>query len=87
MSIRGEIEKDSQLILHHKKIGYVRAWAEEKPQGLGGSAYFRVGVNSVNLPGVSEAVINVNTWDVWRADDPKILEKIAKDFVKAEWER
>lgn len=87
MTAYGEIKKNDALILHHKDVGYVRAWAMQEPEGLGGSALFRVTVNSPLLPGLSEAVINLNLWDVYTVEDPEVLKKIAAQFVKLEWER
>jgi hypothetical protein len=76
------IKKNDKLILKSKEIGYVRGWAMEDEPGLGGPAYFKVGVNSVALPGICEMVININFWDVYHEDDPKILKEIMNAYIK-----
>lgn len=79
MSIKGKrpiVEHDS-LIIYHPKVGFARAWALEVPGRLGESSIFEVGVNSTNLPAISQMKINVNMWDVYHDDDSEVLDRIA----------
>ena len=76
MSMKNDFSSGDKLILFNSKIGYVRAVAMETKAAFEGLAYFRVGVNAEALPGVSEMVINVNSWDVYPEDDPKVLKDI-----------
>lgn len=77
------VKNGQALILHNKEIGFVRAWAAEDHSGVaGGSALFRVNVNSPQLPGIAEAIINTNQWDVYLEDDPVVLKKISDTYVK-----
>lgn len=82
-----KITKDDELYIYSKTTGYMKAWAQESKEGFTGLAYFRVAINSKSLPGVSEMTINLNTWDVWLADNPEVLKKIAESFIRPEWER
>lgn len=82
-----KISKDDELYIYSKTTGYMKAWAYEDKEGFTGLAYFRVAINSKSLPGVSEMVINLNTWDVWLADNPEVLKKIAESFIRPELER
>ena len=84
-SVTRSVSKGDPLILFNKKLGFVRAFAAEdfEIQG-GGSALFRVWINSEGLPGISEAVISVNYWDVYRFDDPELAKDLADAFVRLE---
>lgn len=79
-------EKD-QLYIYSKATGYMKAWARETKDYFQGLAYLKVEINSKNLPGVSDMTINTNTFDVWKADNPEVLKKIAEQFVQPEWTR
>jgi len=82
----GNFEKGDKLILFHKKYGFVRAYsAEDQHIFPGGLARLAINVNSENLPGIWEAVINTNEWEIYSADDIKVLKKIADTFVKYEY--
>ena len=85
----GPVKKGDAVILHQpKKNWFVRGWAMQDWEWLaGGIARFEASVNSETLPGVSEIVVNTNTWDVYAADDPEILKKIAQEYVKPEYTR
>lgn len=85
--MHSEVKENDALILHHPDIGYVWAWAGEDKKEFEGSAYFNVAINSKNLPGISSATINVNPWDVYKADDPEVLGAIALTFIRKDWER
>lgn len=82
------VTENDELYIWSKTTGYMKAWAgETKENRFTGLAYFRVTINSKALPGVSEMVINTNTFDVWQADNPEVLKKIAETFVQPEWTR
>lgn len=86
MTLHYELQKGDALFIHHPKTGYIRAWAAQDME-LFGPASMNVTINSTALPGVSAMTINVNTWDVWKQDDPDVLKKIASEFVTLEWTR
>lgn len=79
-------EKD-ELYIYSEATGYMKAWAGETRDSWTGFANLKVSINSKNLPGVSLMTINTNTWDVWLADNPEVLKKIAETFVQPEWTR
>lgn len=81
MSCPNDIKEGEKLVLSHPEIGYVRATAAEDGPAPIGLAFFRVYVNSSSLPGVSEMVVNVNFWDVFREDDPGLLKGILNAHV------
>lgn len=88
MAKNSPVKKDQAIILVHKELGYVRAWAVDAADFRpGGSSLFRASVNSPVLPGISEAVFNTNIWAVYDEYDPEVLKKIADTFVQPEIER
>lgn len=81
------VTENDELYIWSKTTGYMKARAGEDKHEFFGLAYFRVTLNSKALPGVSEMVINTNTFDVWPADHPEVLKKIAESFIQPEWTR
>lgn len=81
------IKAGEKVILHHKAIGFVRGTMEEDFTIGPGTAIYNVYVNSELLPGVDKMTLNVNQWELYREDDPKVLKKIATEFVKPYWTR
>lgn len=79
-------EKDA-IYLYSKTTGYMKGWARETKGYFEGLAYLKVEINSASLPGVSEMTVNTNTFDVWLAENPEVLKKIAESYVKPEWTR
>lgn len=79
------IKAKDGIIIHNKKLEiYAQAWAMEDCPGLGETALFRVSLNSVDFPGISEMVINLNWWDVYRDDDVYILKRIRDVYLSRE---
>lgn len=79
----GPVKVGDAVILYHLKIGFVRGFAREDWEWkAGGLAYFEASINSEVLPGVERMMVNTNQWDVYAADDPEILKKIAQVYVK-----
>lgn len=84
----GPVKKSDPIILHHPKIGFVRGFAREDWEWVaGGLAHFEATINSDILPGVEKMVVNTNQWNVYAADDPEILLKIAQEYVKPAYSR
>lgn len=81
------VMENDELYIYSKTTGYMKAWAQETKTRFQGLAYLKVTVNSKSLPGVSDMTINTNTFDVWQADNPEVLKKIAEQFVQPEWTR
>jgi len=76
------IEKGDALIIIHSKFGFVRAWARQDYEPLaGGSASFGVNVNSDSMPGITEMTVNTNQWDVYKIDDPALLQLLLNEYV------
>lgn len=88
MTQHDDVKKNDEIYIWSKTTGFMLAHAAEtKENRITGLAYFRVYLNSKALPGVTEMVINVNTWDVWLATNPEVLRKIADSFIRPEYER
>lgn len=88
MTQHDAVETNDELYIYSKATGYLKAWAiETKENRSTGLAYLRVTINSKTLPGISEMTINTNTFDVWQADNPEVLKKIAESFIHPEWTR
>lgn len=83
----GDINENDELYIYSKTTGYMKAWAMETRTGWQALSYFKVGINSKSLPGVSEMTINLNTFDAYQADNPEVLKKIAESFIQPEWTR
>lgn len=82
------VNENDELYIYSPATGYLKAWAQESKTGrLGELAYLDVSINAKTLPGVSGMTINTNLFDVWKADNPVVLKKIADTFIKPEWTR
>lgn len=86
MSLKQDIKKNDKLVIHSEKTGFIHGWALQDKEGLG-DAYLEVAINSASLPGVSKLTINVNTFDVWKADNVEALQRIAGYFLRPEYTR
>lgn len=87
VSTHSDIKNRDELWVHSPKTGWMKATARQDLEEFGGSAFLDVYLASAALPGISQATINVNTFDVWQRDDPEALKKIADHFVKPEYAR
>lgn len=81
------VNENDELYIYSKTTGYMKAWAQETKDSFTGLAYLKVQINSKSLPGISDMTINTNTFDVYQADNPEVLKKIAETFVQPEWTR
>jgi len=81
------VNDTDELYIYSPATGYLKAWSEETKAEFEGLAYLKVAINSKTLPGVTRMTINTNTFDVWKADNPVVLKKIADTFIKPEWTR
>ncbi len=81
------VEYGDALYLYSETTGFIRAYAEETKGPYQGLAYLKVSLNSAALPGISEMTVNTNTFDVWKADNPEVLTKIAETYIKPEYTR
>lgn len=76
MTFTGTVVKHEQVILFHPATGTIvdaRA-AQDQTLRLGESAYFDISVVR-GLP-VQSATVNVNMWDVFKADDPGLADRL-----------
>lgn len=87
MSMHDSVKNGQEILLHSPQFGWIRGWAREDKGEYEGLAYFKVEINSKAMLGVSEMTINVNTWEVYDADDVEALKKIAKTVTVPEWVR
>lgn len=87
MTQHDAVKDTDELYIYSKATGYLKAWAREIKEPYEGLAYLKVGINAKTLPGISEMTINTNTFDVWQADNPEVLKKIAESFIHPEWTR
>lgn len=88
MTQHDAVEANDELYIYSKATGYLKAWARETKTGrLGELAYLKVQINAKTLPGISDMTINTNIFDVWQADNPVVLKKIAESFIHTEWAR
>lgn len=88
MTQHDAVETNDELYIYSKTTGYLKAWAQETKENRStGLAYLKVTINAKTLPGIPEMTINTNTFDVWQADNPEVLKKIAETFVQPEWTR
>lgn len=82
MSIHEDgIKEKDKLYIFSPTTGFLHALALEDREPFGW-ATFRVAINSEALPGIQEMVINTNTFDVWKDDNPEVLKKIAQQYIK-----
>ena len=87
MTQHDAVKEDDELYIYSPATGYLKAWSGETKGEYEGLAYLEVTINSKSLPGITEMTINTNTFDVWKADNPEVLKKIAETFVQPEWTR
>lgn len=87
MTQHDAVEANDELYIYSKATGYLKARAQETKTRFEGLAYLKVAINAKTLPGISEMTINTNTFDVWQADNPVVLKKIAESFIHPEWTR
>lgn len=87
MTQHDAVKDTDELYIYSKATGYLKAWSEESKGPYEGLAYLRVAINSKTLPGITKMTINTNTFDVWQADNPEVLKKIAESFIHPEWTR
>lgn len=87
MTQHDAVKDADELYIYSKATGYLKAWAQETKARFEGLAYLKVAVNAKTLPGIAEMTINTNTFDVWQADNPEVLKKIAESFIHPEWTR
>ncbi len=87
MTQHDAVKDTDELYIYSKATGYLKAWAQETKARFEGLAYLKVAINAKTLPGISEMTINTNTFDVWQADNPEVLKKIAESFIHPEWTR
>ncbi|QDH48111.1 hypothetical protein SEA_DEJAVU_105 [Microbacterium Phage DejaVu] len=87
MSMHSDVKVDQEILLYSKQFGWIRGWARESKGRFAGLASFQVSINSKAMLGVSEMTINVNTWEVYDAEDVDALKQIAKAVTVPEWTR
>jgi hypothetical protein len=87
MTQHDAVETNDELYIYSKATGYLKAWAQQTKGVFEGMAYLKVAINAKTLPGISEMTINTNTFDVWQADNPVVLKRIAENFIHPEWTR
>lgn len=81
MAQNDDVKTGDELIIHSKKLGYLKAWAAQDKKQYEGLAYLEVTVNSSVLPGISTMTINTNDFDIWKADNIEGLQKVAKAYL------
>lgn len=81
------VTENDELYIYSKATGYMKAWARETKDQYHSLATLKVMINSKTLPGIDELRINTNTFDVWQADNPEVLKKIAAMYIQPEWTR
>lgn len=75
MTMFYDVKAGDKLVLLNKdsNLGPIRALAaEDKEDALGESAYMAVDLYPSEKLGIVSMTINVNFWDVYRVDDPKL---------------
>lgn len=75
MSMFYDVKAGDKLVLLNKEsgLGPIRALAsEDKEDRIGDTAYLSVDLYSGEKMGVASMTINVNYWDVYKTDDPKL---------------
>ena len=88
MTQHDAVNYTDELYIYSKATGYLKAWAQETKENRStGLAYLKVAINAKTLPSISDMTINTNTFDVWQADNPEVLKKIAESFIHPEWTR
>lgn len=87
MTQHDAVKDTDELYIYSPATGYLKAWSRENKGEFEGMAYLKVTINAKTLPGISHMTINTNTFDVWQADNPEVLKKIAENFIHPEWTR
>jgi len=87
MAMNASVKKNEKLIVWSKETGFMWAWALEDKLQHDGLSGFMVELNSAALPGIQQAKLDTNKFDVWKANDPEVLEKVAAHYIKLEWVR
>ena len=75
MSMFYDVKAGDKLVLLNKDSGLrpIRALAaEDKEDMIGDTAYLSVDLYAGEKLGVASMTINVNYWDVYKTDDPKL---------------
>jgi len=75
MTMFYDVKTGDKLVLFNKEsnLGPIRAFAaEDKEDMIGDTAYLKVDLYASNL-GLSSMTLNVNYWDVYKDDDPKLV--------------
>lgn len=75
MTMFYDVKEGDHLVLLNKdlELGPIRALAaENKEDIIGDTAYMRVDLYSGEKLGIASMTINVNYWDVYKTDDPKL---------------
>lgn len=81
------VEYGDSLYLYSKTTGFIRAQSVDIRGQYESFAFLKVALNASALPGVVEMTVNTNTFDVWKADNPEVLTKIAEAYIKPEYTR
>ena len=84
MSFTGKLEKHEQVVLIRYGTGELvdARSTHDTEMHLGGSALLEVSVVR-GLP-VESAVVNVNEWDVYKTDDPALVDILLDRVFKKE---
>ena len=85
--MHGNFTEKQEILLYSKQFGWIRGWSRENKGEFEGLAYLKVEINSKAMLGVSEMTINVNTWEVYDANNVEALKLIAKTVTVPEWTR
>lgn len=75
MSLFYDLKERDELVLINPRspLGPLRAVAaEDKRYSPGDSAYFKVYLYNTGSFGIESMTVNVNQWDVYKKDDPKL---------------
>ncbi|HMT87993.1 MAG TPA: hypothetical protein PKC73_00035 [Dermatophilaceae bacterium] len=78
----GDVTSGQELIIFQKDIGYVLAVAAETKGEFEDLTYLCVRVDSANLPGISEMIINTKEWEVHDASSVEILTRIKNQYMR-----
>lgn len=75
MSLFYDLKERDELVLINPRspLGPLRAVAaEDRRNSPGDSAYLKVYLYNTDSFGVESMTVNVNQWDVYKVDDPKL---------------
>jgi len=87
MAMNTGVKKNDRLIIWSKVTGFMWAISLEDKLEHDGLSDLVVEINSTELPGISQASIDTNIFEVWQSKDVKALQKVAEHFLKREWVR